>query len=52
MQQRNKNSILSSIVVAIFLSSGIGTLLAQPVEEPPSTLWVQRAPDLLDIKDK
>lgn len=52
MQQNHKNSILSSLAVVLFLLSGVGTSLAEPIQEPPSTLWVQRAPDLLDIRDK
>lgn len=52
MQQFQSNSILSSLLVALFFLSGLGSALAQPVEEPPSTLWVQNAPDRLDIRDK
>lgn len=35
----------------MFLSAGISNSLAEPVQEPPSTLWVQNAPDLIEVKD-
>lgn len=52
MQVKYKKAILTSIIAGMFLSAGISNSLAEPVQEPPSTLWVQNAPDLIDKRDK
>ncbi len=51
MQVKYKKAILTSIIAGMFLSAGISNSLAEPVQEPPSTLWVQNAPDLIEVKD-
>ncbi len=51
MQVKYKKAILTSIIAGMFLSAGISNSLAEPVQEPPSTLWVQNAPDMIDKKD-
>lgn len=52
MQLKYKKAILTSIIAGMFLSAGISNSLAEPVQEPPSTLWVQNAPDMIDKRDK
>jgi hypothetical protein len=52
MQVKYKKAILTSIIAGMFLSAGISNSLAEPVQEPPSTLWVQNAPDMIDKRDK
>jgi len=51
MQVKYKKAILTSIIAGMFLSAGISNSLAEPVQEPPSTLWVQNAPDMIEKKD-
>jgi hypothetical protein len=51
MQVKYKKAILTSIIAGMFLSAGISNSLAEPVQEPPSTLWVQNAPDTIEVKD-
>jgi len=50
MQVKYKKAILTSIIAGMFLSAGISNSLAEPVQEPPSTLWVQNAPDTIETK--
>jgi hypothetical protein len=52
MQVKYKKAILTSIIAGMFFSAGISNTLADPVQEPPSTLWVQNAPDMIDKRDK
>jgi hypothetical protein len=52
MQVKYKKAILTSIIAGMFLSAGISNSLAEPVQEPPSTLWVQNAPDMIDKRDR
>lgn len=52
MQVKYKKAILTSIIAGMFLSAGISNSLAEPVQEPPSTLWVQNAPDMIEKRDK
>jgi hypothetical protein len=51
MQVKYKKAILTSIIAGMFLSAGISNSFAEPVQEPPSTLWVQNAPDMIDKRD-
>jgi hypothetical protein len=51
MQVKYRKAILTSIIAGMFLSAGISNSLAEPVQEPPSTLWVQNAPDTIEVKD-
>lgn len=51
MQVKYKKAILTSIIAGMFLSAGISNSLAESVQEPPSTLWVQNAPDTIEVKD-
>jgi len=51
MQVKYKKAILTSIIAGMFLSAGISNSLAEPVQEPPSTLWVQNAPDTIEVED-
>ena len=51
MQVKYKKAILTSIIAGMFFSAGISNTLADPVQEPPSTLWVQNAPDMIEKKD-
>jgi hypothetical protein len=50
MQVKHKKTILTSIIAGMFFSAGISNTLADPVQEPPSTLWVQNAPDTIETK--
>ncbi len=50
MQVKYKKAILTSIIAGMFFSAGISNTLADPVQEPPSTLWVQNAPDTIETK--
>jgi hypothetical protein len=50
MQVKHKKAILTSIIAGMFFSAGISNTLADPVQEPPSTLWVQNAPDTIETK--
>ena len=50
MQVKHKKAILTSIIAGMFFAAGISNTLADPVQEPPSTLWVQNAPDTIETK--